>query len=90
MIPLNKQNIKTKILEFSVYIGGRTYIDYSSIKGEILGSVLIGAVNTENNDNITKLIPEIAGASTQYNTVRAVHCEGNKGSTFFNILVFYK
>ena len=92
---LENKNLQVEILTGSVDVGINTYKtyipDYSKIKGEIVGSTLIGGISTANNLQMLALVPTIGGVGEQYNKVTSVLVKSETNATIFiNILVFYK
>ena len=92
---LEKQNLNVEILTGSIDVGINTYKvytpDYSKIKGEIVGSTLIGGVSTANNLQMLALVPTIGGVGEQYSKVNSVLVKsGTNATIYINILVFYR
>lgn len=94
---LENDALKTKILNQKVSVIANQEktqaIDYTSIEGEIIGSVYIGSIcSISNRAGITKAIPQIGGiVDSDMNRVTHIQiCSSTTQDIYTSILVFYK
>lgn len=96
ILELKEKALKTKILNQKVSVTANQEktqaIDYTSIEGEIIGSVYIGSICTvSNRAGITKTIPQISGTGEEANKVTHLQiCSSTTQDIYTSILVFYK
>jgi microcystin-dependent protein len=88
---LNNNMLKTAIITGEVQgKENQKYIpDYSSIDGTIVSSVLIGCINTNDNNGVEKCVPHIANENGKRISSVTVTTT-SESTTFINILVLYK
>lgn len=97
ILELEEKALKTKILNQKISVTANQEktqtIDYTSIEGEIVGSVYIGSICTiSSREGITKAMPQIGG-TTGSNANRVTHlqiCSSTTQDIYTSILVFYK
>lgn len=91
---LNNEIINVEFLQENFPVNANqavTYTpNYNSIEGEIVSSVLVGAISTDNNQGLT-LTPHIGGIGKEFTKVQTVTVKSTGNATIYvTILVFTK